>query len=116
MQIAAILLSLGALGGLTLAGVRIATGKNPTTWIALGHGAVVATGLGFFIYAATVSSLSQFAQFALGIFGLAALGGITLFAGFHSRSRLLPIPLVLGHGLIAIVGVVLLWLSVAGRG
>jgi hypothetical protein len=84
--------------------------------MALGHGAVVATGLGFLSYAAATTMLPQFALIALGIFGLAALGGITLFAGFHSRSRLLPVPLVLGHGLIAISGVVLLWMRVLGRG
>jgi hypothetical protein len=116
MQVAAILLTLGALGGLTLAAIRVATEKNPPTWMALGHGAVVGTGLGFLIYSATTGTISQFAQFALGIFVLSAVGGITLFAGFHSRSRLLPIPIVLGHGLIALSGVVLLWMSVLGRG
>jgi hypothetical protein len=116
MQIAAVLLTLGALGGLTLTIIRIAGGKNPATWMALGHGAVVATGLGFLIYAATTGTLSRYAQFALGLFGFATLGGVIIFAGFHSRSRLLPVPLVMAHGLIAISGLVLLWLSVLGRG
>src|SRR5690242_19587475 len=104
MQTAAILLTLGALGGMTLTAMRIATEKNPPTWMALGHGAIVATGLGFLMYAATTATFPPFAQYALGVLGLAAIGGITLFAGFHSRSRLLPVPLVIGHGLIAISG------------
>lgn len=116
MQVAAILMTLGALGGLTLTLLRATSRRNPPTWLALGHGGFVVTGLGFFLYAATTSSISQFAQLALGIFALAAVGGIILFAGFHLRSRLLPLPFVIGHGLIALVGVALLWLSVAGRG
>jgi hypothetical protein len=31
---------------------------------------------------------------------LAALGGSVLFFGFHLQERPLPIPLVIGHGLI----------------
>jgi hypothetical protein len=116
MQTAAILLSLGALGGLTLAAIRISSGRNPPLWMAMGHGAVVAAGLGLLIYTAMNSTVTLFAQIALGIFGLAVLGGVTLLAGFHLRSRTLPVPLVLGHGLIAISGVVLLWLGVLGRG
>ena len=48
---------------------------------------------------------------ALGIFVLAAAGGATLFIGFHLREKALPKPFVVGHGLLALVGVVLLWLS-----
>jgi hypothetical protein len=112
MQVAAILLTLGALGGATLAAIRIGLGKNPPTWLALAHGAVVATGVGFLINAALVATLPQMAMIALGIFVLAALGGATLFAGFHLQGRLLPIALMLGHGATALVGVALLWMSI----
>jgi hypothetical protein len=42
---------------------------------------------------------------------LAALGGATLFLGFHLRQRALPIPLVIGHGLLAVTGFVLLLIA-----
>jgi hypothetical protein len=53
---------------------------------------------------------------ALVILILAALGGATLFLGFHLRNKPLPMPFVIGHGLIAATGFALLlwsWLSAA---
>jgi hypothetical protein len=76
--------------------------------MALGHGAVAATGLVLLIYAAATTGIPELAQVALGIFVLAALGGAGLFLGFHLRDRPLPIPLVVGHGLAAVAGYILL--------
>jgi hypothetical protein len=76
--------------------------------MALGHGAVAATGLGLLIYAAFDPSIPTLGQVALGVLVLAALGGATIFVGFHLRQRPLPIPLVIGHGLIAVTGFLLL--------
>lgn len=45
-------------------------------------------------------------QYALGGFILAALGGATIFT--HLPRKPLPIPLVLGHGLIALISLALL--------
>ena len=42
------------------------------------------------------------------MFALAALGGLTLFLGFHLRQKPLPVWMILGHGLVGIAGVVLL--------
>lgn len=114
MQWAAILLGLAALGGLTLAGIRLSGAPRPPTWMALGHGAIAATGLGVLIYAAAVSGIPGLAQVALGVLVLAAMGGATLFLGFHLREQPLPIPLVLGHGLMAATGYVLLLVSLLG--
>jgi hypothetical protein len=111
MQAAVIVLALAAVGGLTLAVIRLRGAPWPPTWMALGHGAVAATGVGLLIYAAVSPGIPTLAQVALGIFILAALGGATLFLGFHMRGKALPIPLVLGHGLIAATGLVLLLLS-----
>jgi len=108
MQWAAITLGLAALGGLTLAGIRLSGTPRPPTWVALGHGTVAATGLGFLIYAAVVPGIPGLAQVALGILVLAALGGAVLFFGFHIREKPLPIPLVLGHGLTALTGLIIL--------
>jgi hypothetical protein len=105
MQWAAIVLGLAAVGGMALAGMRLSGMPRPPTWIALGHGAVAATGLALLGYAAAVSpGLPLLGQISLGVFVLAALGGATLFVGFHLREKPLPIPLVLGHGLTALVG------------
>jgi hypothetical protein len=70
--------------------------------------------VGLLIYAAVSPGIPGLAQVALGIFILAALGGAVLLLGFHLRSKALPIPFVLGHGLIAATGLVLLLLSAFG--
>jgi hypothetical protein len=114
MQAAAIVLLFAAIGGLTLAVIRLRGAPWPPLWMALGHGAVAATGVGLLIYAAMSQGIPTLAQVALGIFILAALGGAVLLLGFHLRSKPLPIPFVLGHGLIAATGFVLLLLSLFG--
>jgi len=114
MQTAAIVLALAAVGGLTLAVIRLRGAPWPPLWMALGHGAVAAAGVGILIYEALATGIPTLAQVALGIFILAALGGAVLLLGFHLRSKALPIPFVIGHGLIAATGFVLLLLSVFG--
>ena len=111
MVAAAVVLGLAALGGLMLAGIRLSGTPRPPTWMALGHGVVAAAGLILLIYAAVSPGIPGLAQVALGVFVLAALGGAALFLGFHLRERPLPIPLVVGHGLIAVTGFVLLLVS-----
>jgi hypothetical protein len=112
MQAAAIVLCLAALGGLTLAAIRLRGTPRPPTWMALGHGAVAATGLILLGYAAATNGIPLLAQIALGVLLLAAVGGAAIFVGFHLKDRALPIPLVLGHGLTAIVGYLLLLFAI----
>jgi hypothetical protein len=74
MQTAAILLAVAALGGLTMAVIRLRGAPQPPTWLALVHGAVAATGLGMLIYQALTTGVPQLAQYAIYVFVLAALG------------------------------------------
>jgi len=108
MQAAAVVLGLAVLGGLTLAAIRLNGTPRPPTWMALGHGAVAVTGVLLLAYAAATDGVPQLAQIALGVLVLAAGGGATIFVGFHLKERALPIPIVLGHGLIALTGFALL--------
>ena len=112
MQAAAIVLGLAAVGGLTLATIRMRGTPRPPTWMALGHGVAALIGLGLLIKEANNPGIPQLAQIALAVIILAALGGSTLFLGFHMRQRALPIPLVIGHGLIAATGYVLLLVTI----
>jgi hypothetical protein len=114
MQAAMIVLALAAVGGLALAVIRLRGAPWPPLWMALGHGGVAAVGLGLLIYAALTTTIPTLAQVALGVLILAALGGAVLLLGFHLRSKALPIPFVLGHGLFAATGYVLLLLSYFG--
>jgi hypothetical protein len=108
VEAAAVVLGLAALGGLALAGIRLSGRPRPPTCAALGHGAVAAAGLVLLAYAAATAGIPGLALVALGVFVLAALGGAVLFLGFHLREKPLPVPFVVGHGLTAVVGYVLL--------
>jgi hypothetical protein len=112
MEVAAVALGLAALGGLTLAAIRLSGTPRPPTWMALGHGAVAASGLILLSYAAVMSGIPGLAQIALGVLVLAAIGGAGIFLGFHMRQRALPIPIVIGHGLLALTGFILLLVTV----
>lgn len=114
MQTAAILFGIAALGGLAMVGFRVSKNQNPPTALALGHGAIAAAGLITLIYHATTSTtpVPQMAQWSIGVFVLAALGGVGLFTLFHLRNRLLPVAFMLGHGAVAVAGFVLLLLAI----
>ena len=108
ISIAVIILGFAALGGSTLAAIRLSGTPRPPTWLAVGHGAIATTGLTLLILAVSNGGVDRLINIALGVIVLAALGGTTIFVGFHLRNRALPIPLVIGHALIAITGYVLL--------
>src|SRR5262245_27511836 len=91
MEAAALVLGLAALGGVTMAGIRLSGTPLPPTWLALGHGGIAAVGLVLLIQAVLTTTVPTMAQVALGIFVLAALGGATMFIGFHMREKALPI-------------------------
>jgi hypothetical protein len=112
MLTAAILFTLAAMGGAVLASFPLRGIPRPPTWLALGHGAVAVLGFAALIYHAMTSTPTLWTQYAAGTLVLAAVGGAMLFFGFHLRQKPLPVPLVLGHGLAALCGVVLSWISV----
>ena len=112
MLTAAILFTLTALGGATAASFPLRGLPRPPTWLALGHGVAAIASFGMLAYAATGQSLALLEQLAVGMLGLAAVGGLTLFLGFHLRGKPLPVFLVIGHGVVAVAAVALLWYSV----
>ena len=111
MQYAAICLALAAVGGVVMTVIRLHGASRPPTWLALGHGAIAACGLVLLIRAVATMPVPQTAFFALGFFGLAALAGGFIFGFYHLRERPLPIPLILGHGVVAATAFVLLLIS-----
>jgi len=113
MQLAAIVLCLAALGGATMAVMRLRGRPRPPTWMALGHGTIALIGVLLLVRVAVASEtpLPRYADFALVCFLTAALAGISMFMVFHRRGRPLPIPLMLGHGFLALTGLAFLLLS-----
>ena len=115
LQSAALLLGLAALGGLTMFAIRL-RGNNPPTWLALGHGVLALSGVGILGRLYQTTGLPSPANWSLIAFVAAIAGGLFLFVGFHLRGRLIPVPIVIGHGLIAATGFGLLLFSLYGRG
>ncbi|MEX2140265.1 MAG: hypothetical protein WD894_13455 [Pirellulales bacterium] len=114
MQVAAVLFVLAALGGLAMVALRVSKNQNPPTALAVGHGVIAAGGLITLIYQVFIATgtAPDMAKWAAGVFVVAALGGVGMFTLFHLRGRLLPVWMMLGHGAVAVAGLVLLLLAI----
>ena len=111
MTLATIVLLMAALGGIAMVAIRLSGAPRPPTWLAIGHGLIALTGVTLLAFAAAMSGIPQLAQISLGLFVLAALGGMAIFTLFHLRNLALPIPIVLGHAFLALSGIGLLLYS-----
>jgi hypothetical protein len=108
LQSATCLFGAAALGGLVMAAIRLVGKRNPPPWLALAHGLLAGAGLTLLVFAALTTSIPQMALFALLLFLVAAAGGIVMNLGYQWKQRALPVPLMVGHALLAIIAFVLL--------
>ncbi len=111
---ALVLFALGAVLGATAA-IRHLSGKAPLLGLALAHGPFVAAGLVVLIVSAITHGAAGLVAASLAIFIVAAIGGFVLFALHVSRGKLWT-PLVLVHGLAALLAFVLLLVFVVSGG
>jgi len=102
------LFAIAAAGGLVMAGVRALSKRNPPAWLALLHGLLAGAGLTLLLLVYFTAGLPTLAAWALLLFLVAAAGGVFLNLGYQWQQRPLPLPLMYGHALIAVVGFVLL--------
>lgn len=110
LKTAAALLGLAALGGMALAGIRLAGRPYPPAALAMGHGLAAGAALTLLVYAAFTVGLPTLALVAVGVLALAAAVGVWLNLGFHAQLKALPLgPMVL-HALIAVAGFTILLL------
>ena len=117
LETASVLLVIAALGGLLMAGMRLAGKTNPPPWLAMAHGFLAAAPVVLLVYAACTVGLPTPALAGTALFVLAALGGVTLNLGYHWKNLLLPTGLMIGHAGLAIVGFMLvLMATLAARG
>ena len=114
LQVAAVLFGIAALGGLVMAGMRFTGIPRPPAWLAMVHGLLAAAGLTLLIYAAMSVGIPLMAQVALGFFVVAAIGGAAMNLLFHWKLLPLPIPLMIIHALLAVIGFVLLLMCIYG--
>lgn len=108
------LLAASALGGIVMALMRFSGIPRPPLWFAMGHGLTAAAGLTLLVYATLMGEVARMVQLAAVLFLGAALGGVALNLLYHAKGLALPIPLILGHGLLAAFALGMLWLG-AGR-
>lgn len=112
IKISAILFGTAAVGGAVMATMRFSGIPRPPAWMAMGHGLMAGAGLTLLIYAAMTLGIPPIAQFALGFFVIAAMGGAIMNLFFHWKLLPLPIPLMVIHASLAITGSVLLLICV----
>ena len=109
LKIVAILLTLAALGGATLATLHVKKGTAPLALAAL-HGLVAGTGLLLFAWHAIkfgTGGMAGTAGLSLACFVLAAPFGFMML-GLHLRKRRLPRTVMALHALLALSGYALL--------
>lgn len=94
--------------------MRLRGMDRPPLLLAVGHGLIALGGVVALGFAYSQAELPRSAKWALAVFLLAALGGVTLFVAFHLRNRPLPIPFILAHGLLAATGLGLLLYAIFG--
>ncbi len=103
-----VLLTVAALGGLVMAGIRFAGNRPPPVALAMLHGFLAAAAVTLLMYAAATVGLPRLALFALVLFVLAAGGGVILNLNYHWQQKPLPKWLIVGHAVAAVAGFVLL--------
>jgi len=111
MGTAAVLLALAAIGGLTMAVIRFRGADRPPSWLAMAHGLLAGAALTLLIYAAAVAGLPGVGLVALIILIVVALVGLSLNLMYHDKLLPLPKATIVIHGLVAVIGFVLLLLA-----
>lgn len=107
-----VLFAAAAVGGVTMLAMRMRERGVPMA-LALGHGALAATGLVLLVLAVLSGGGGTLATVALVVFVVAALGGFALFAT-HLRSGTFPLGLAWVHGGAAVVAFLLLLFGIYG--
>jgi hypothetical protein len=114
LMTAVILFAVAAVLGIVLASSHL-KGKFPPIAFALVHGILAASGLVILILSVVRAAEAGMGTYSLVFFVIAALGGFVLVS-YHLRKRALPVGLIIVHGLMAVVGFVLLLLWTFGTG
>ena len=111
IQTALALLAVTAAGGLLMAFQRFSGADRPPSWLAMLHGLLAGSGLTLLLFAGFAYGLPRLAWIGTGLLVLAALGGVYLNLKFHDKHVPLPKSIILGHAVIAVIGVGLVFAS-----
>jgi len=94
-----------------MAGIRFGGKPHPPTWLAMLHGFLAASALTLLIYGWATVGLPGLAMAGTALFALAAVGGVAMNLGYHWRRLPLPMGLMIGHAVLAVLGYVLLLIA-----
>jgi hypothetical protein len=108
MNTAAVLFAIAALGGLTMAAIRLRGADRPPSSFAMLHGLLAGAGLTLLVYAWCTVGIPVLAQYSVIVLALAAAGGAYMNLRYHSQMLPLPVPIMVGHALVAVSGFALL--------
>ena len=108
MKTATVLMALTAAGGLLMAILRFSGMDRPPSWIAMGHGLLAGAGLTLLLYAGFTAGIPQMAWIGILVLAAAALGGIYLNLGFHTKMLPIPKNIIVVHAVLAVVGFLLI--------
>jgi hypothetical protein len=111
LRTAVVLLALTGAGGLLMAGMRFTGRPRPPDLLAMLHGLLAAGGLTLVLYTAFTAGLPTGAWIGLVAMVLAAVGGLVLNLGYHTKQQPLPVWLVLVHAAVAAIGLVVFAIS-----
>lgn len=104
LNTATVLLGLTALGGVVMTVIRLRGAPRPPSSIAMAHGLLAGAALTLLLYFWARQGLPTLAKAGTGVLLVAAAGGTWLNLQFHSKLQPLPIPVVLLHAVLAVVG------------
>jgi hypothetical protein len=116
LRTAIVLLAVTAVGGLLMAGMRFSGRPHPPSFIAMVHGLLAASGLTLILYAGLTSGMPGGGWGGLALLLLAVVGGLVLNLRYHWQKLELPMGLMLGHAGLAVLGFVVLAISVWNLG
>lgn len=111
LQVATYVFALTALGGILMGWLRFSTGRNPPSWMAMGHGLLAAAGVTLLAYAVFALDAPGLALVSLLLFLGGSLGGVFLNLHYHLNDKPLPKGIVIAHAAISVVAFVLLYMA-----
>lgn len=108
LGLACILFLFAVLLGIMLAFARFGKDKNPPPVLVWWHGSFALVGFLILLYGSFFVGYPMIANFGVALIAAAALFGLWMYFKFHRNEKLIPPAIVWGHGLVAVIGFLLI--------
>lgn len=104
LGLASILFLWAIILGIMLAFARFGKEANPPPVLVWWHGSFAIVGFLILLYGSFFVGYPMMANIGVALISLAALFGIWMYVNYHRKDILIPPPIVWGHGLVAVIG------------